>query len=161
MQGLTLGESGIVICSGKPGTCKGEKPDAPVDLATQPVLGEPLGAGLVSAGGSIRALVKTVPIPLRSQDGGCSIDATLLTPGAELVWIEASGFPAGKEATFDSDSDGERQTKQVRVDADGTYSTAILPYKQGQRSGTIRVTLKSTACSPTVNLPWGRRNSLP
>jgi hypothetical protein len=47
MQGLTLGESGMVICPGKPGTCKGEKPDDAVDLATQQVPGEPLRVGQV------------------------------------------------------------------------------------------------------------------
>jgi len=133
----------------------------PVDLATQPVLGEPLGAGLVSAGGSIRALVKTVPIPLRSQDGGCSIDATLLTPGAELVWIEASGFPAGREATFDSDSDGERQTKQVRVDADGTYSNGDTALQTRAAVRHYQGHSEIDGLFANCQFALGRRNSLP
>jgi len=158
IQGVTLNEAGMAICSGKPGNCSGQRPNEPVDLVAHPVPGEPLRVGLVSIDGLIKAFVKTVPVPLRAEDHGCRVDATILTPGSELVWLEGSGFPAGGELAFDSDSEGDRQNRKVKADAEGRYFTAMLPYKQGLQSGTLRVTLKYGSCAPTVKVPWGKRN---
>ena len=157
-QGVTLAADGLAICAGTPGTCRGDRPDDPVDLVVQPIPGEPVRLGLVSADGSVRALAKTVPVPLKGEDHGCTVEAVLLTPGAELVWLEGSGFSPGSELTVDSNSEGERQNKKVKADGQGRYTTAMLPYKQGLRSGTLKVNLKSAGCSPTVTVPWGRRN---
>ena len=157
-QGVTLAADGLAICAGTPGTCRGSKPDDPVDLVVQPIPGEPVRLGLVSADASVRALAKTVPVPLKGEDHGCVVEAVLLTPGAELVWIEGSGFAAGSELTVDSNSEGERQNKKVKADDQGRYATAMLPYKQGLRSGTLKVGLKAAGCSPTVTVPWGRHD---
>ena len=82
----------------------------------------------------------------------------MLTPGAELVLIEGSGFPANSELKMDSDSEGERHSGMGKADQDGRYVNAMLPYKKGILRGTLNVTLKSAGCSPSVAVPWGRRN---
>lgn len=155
-RGVTLDASGLAICAGTSNTCRGDKPNDPIDLVFQPVPGEPVRLGLVSASGAIKVFAKIVPVPLRGEDRGCMVEGVLLTPGAELVLIEGSGFPANSELTMDSNSEGERHGQKSKADADGRYATAILPYKQGVPAGTLRVELKSAKCSPSVAIPWGR-----
>jgi hypothetical protein len=157
LAGVTLDESGLAICAGKPGTCGGDKPNDPIDLTVQPVPGEPLRLGLVSEDGATKVFAKVVPIPLRGEDRGCAVEGVLLTPGTEAVLIEGSGFPADGELQMDSDSGGEHHGERKKADADGRYVSAILPYKKGATHGTLKVTLKSVGCSPSIKVPWGRR----
>ncbi len=156
LAGVTLDASGLAICAGTPGTCGGDKPNDPIDLTVQPVPGEPLRLGLVSQDGATKVFAKVVPIPLRGEDRGCAVEGVLLTPGAELVLIEGSGFPPNGEVEMDSDSEGERHGERKKADADGRYVSAMLPYKQGASRGTLKVALKSAGCSPSVKVPWGR-----
>jgi hypothetical protein len=157
-KGVTLDASGLAVCAGTPTTCRGDKPNDPIDLVFQPVPGEPIRLGLVSASGSIKIFAKIVPVPMRGEDRGCAVEGVLLTPGSELVLIEGSGFPTNSELTMYSDSEGERHSQKSKADADGRYESAMLPYKQGVTGGTFRVDLKSAKCSPSVGIPWGRRN---
>ena len=159
LKGVTLDASGLAVCAGLPGTCgSADKPNDPIDLVLQPVPGEPVRFGLASVDGAINVFARVVPIPLRGEDKGCSVEAVLLTPGAKLVLIVGSGFPSNSELTMDSNSEGERHGGKGRSDAEGRYLSAILPYKQGVRGGILKVNLKAAACGPSVSVPWGRRN---
>ena len=158
LGGVTLDGSGLAVCAGKPGTCgTPDKPNDPIDTVFQPIPGEPVRLGLVSADDATRVFVKLVPIPLRGEDQGCRIEATLLTPGAELVLIEGSGLPPNSELTFESISEGERHGGKGKADGDGRYVSAVLPHKQGIAAGILKVNLKASRCNPSVSVPWGRR----
>lgn len=157
LSGVTLDASGLAICAGTPGTCgRGDKPNDPIDLIFRPVPGEPVRLALASQDGATKVFAKVVPVPLRGEDRGCAVEAILLTPRAELVLVEGSGFPANSDLKLDSDSEGERHGGPGKVDPDGRYMSAILPYKQGLQRGIVKVTLKSPGCSPSVSVPWGR-----
>jgi hypothetical protein len=158
LTGVTLDANGLAICAGTPGTCGGDKPNDPIDLIFMPAPGEPVRLGLVSQDGATKMFAKAVPVPLHGEDRGCTIDAVLLTAQAELVLIEGSGFPANGEVNMDSESAGERHSGQGKVDANGRYMSAILPYKLGVQRGTLKAALKSAGCSPSVSVPWGRGN---
>ena len=158
LRGVTFDESGLAVCAGTPGTCGGNKPNDPIDLALRPVPGEPARFGLVSMDGSIKVFAKIVPLPLKGEDKGCSVEAVLLTPGSELVLIEGTGFPPNSDIVLDSESEGERHGGKAKTDAEGRYATGILPYKQGVARGKTTVNLKSAGCSPSVSFPWGKRN---
>ncbi len=156
---MTLNASGLAICAGVPGTCgSDDKPNDPIDLGLQPAPGEPVRLGLISADGAIKVFAKVVPVPLRGEDRGCSVEGVLLTPGAEVVLVEGSGLPADSELKIDSNSEGERHSENGKADKDGHYTSVMLPYKQGVLRGTLEVSLKSAGCSPSVRVPWGRRN---
>ncbi len=155
IRGVTLDATGQAVCAGTAGTCSSDEPNDPIDILVLPVAGEPLRLGLVSEDGDTRVLGKIVPVPLRGEDRGCSIEGVLLTPAAELVLVTGSGFPAGSELTMDADSEGEHHSAKVKAGTDGQYMTALGPYKQGVSRGTAKVTLKSAGCSPTVTIPWG------
>jgi hypothetical protein len=158
LRGITFDESGLAVCAGTPGTCgTPDKPNDPIDLDFKPVPGEPSRVGLISADQSVKVFAKLVPIPLRGEDKGCSVEAVLLTPGSEVVLIEGTGFQPNSEVVMDSESGGERHGAKSNTDANGRYVSAILPYKPGLARGTASVYLKSAACSPSVNVPWGPR----
>jgi hypothetical protein len=159
LSGVMLDASGLAICAGKPGTCgSAEKPNDPIDLNLRPAPGEPVRIGLISADGATKVFAKVVPVPLRGEDRGCIVEAILLTPAAELVLIVGSSFPPNAELTMNSESGGERHGGKGKADADGRYSSAILPYKQGVAGGIANVNLKASNCSPSVDVPWGRGN---
>jgi hypothetical protein len=159
LKGVTLDDSGLAVCAGRPGTCGSpDKPNDPIDLKLSPTQGEPVRLGLVSTDQSIKVFARMVPLPFRGEDRGCSVEATLLTPGSELVVIDGAGFPPNSEVVMDSNSEGERHGGKASVSSEGRYTSAILPYKQGVTRGTTTVSLKSDKCSPSVAFPWGRRN---
>jgi len=157
LAGVTLDPSGLAICAGRPGTCgAADKQNDPIDLnVMRPVPGEPVRLGLISADGATKVFASSVPIPLRGEDRGCAVDAVLLLPRGMLVLVEGSGFPANSELKMDSDSEGERHGGNGKVDKDGHYLSAVVPYKQGTPQGTLKVTLKSVNCAPSVSVPWG------
>lgn len=158
LGGVTLDPTGLAICAGTPGTCgNSAKPNNPIDLTLHTVPGEPARFGLVAVDNSTKTFGKFVPVPLRGTASGCTAEAFLLTPGAELVIVEGSGFPVNSEIAMDSDSEGEIHSQKAKTDANGRYQGAMLPYKQGVARGTVKVVLKSAKCSPAVEVPWGAR----
>jgi len=159
LRGITFDESGLAVCAGTPGTCgTPNKPNDPIDITLNPVPGEPSRLGLISSDQSAKIFAKIVPLPMRGEDKGCSVEAILLTPGSELIAIEGSGFAPNSVVAMDTVSEGERHAGKGKTDADGRYVSAVLPYKQGMTRGTAKVSLKSSACAPSVSFPWGRRN---
>ena len=91
----------------------------------QPVPGEPSRLALISFDQTLKVYAKIVAIPQKGEDKGCSVEATLLTPGAELVVIEATGFPANADIVMDSDSEAivtKPKARQTRTDATSVHS---------------------------------------
>lgn len=157
LTGVTFDKSGMAICAGKPGMCGDPaKPDDPIDLQTFPVKGEPLRFAMVAQDDpQLRALVKIVPVPNRGKDKGCQVEAVLLMPHAELIWVEASNFPPNTELTLVQDSEGEIQKSQPKTDSTGQYAWAIMPAKAGLKGGTIEIRVQGPACGPSLSVPWG------
>lgn len=135
-----------------------DKPNDPIDLVLQPAPGEPARFGLVSTDGATKVFGTIIPLPLRGEDRGCRIEAILLTAGSELVLIEGSGFPPNSDLQMKSVSEGERHGNNGKADANGKYTTAILPYKQGVTHGVAVVDLRTSVCAPSVEFRWGRRS---
>jgi hypothetical protein len=156
LRGVTFNDMGFAVCAGRPGTCGDPaKPDDPIDIPFRPVPGEPVRLSVVSQDGAIKSFAKIVPVPLQGEDKGCRVSATLLMPGAELVFVEGTGFVPNSDLTMASESEGEKHDAKGKVDAQGRYISALMPYKQGLARGRIIIRLKASACSPTVSVPWG------
>jgi len=158
LRGVTFNDTGLAVCAGRPGTCGDpSKPDDPIEIPFRPAPGEPVRLGVVSQDGAVKAFAKIVPVPLQGEDKGCRVSAALLTAGAELLFVEGTGLAPNSELSMATDSEGEKHDVQGKVDSQGRYVSALMPYKQGLMRGTVHIRLKAGACSPSVNVPWGKQ----
>lgn len=157
LTGVTLDASGLAICTGARGDCGSlDKPNDPIDLKVQPTAGEPFRVALISSTDpKLRAFVKIVPNPNQVVDKGCSLQSVLLLPGAAEVLVEGSGFAANTDLSIELNSLGERHKQKVKADAEGVYSTVLLPFAPGRTSGDTEVSMKSAACNPVLTFHWG------
>lgn len=155
MSGITIDANGIAICAGKAGICRGDKPDDPIDLAMQAGLGEVKRVALMTEDKSIHAFASAVPFSNRAGDGGCTVEATLVTPKAEAVMLSATGFKPGNALEIEMNSEGEIQHPAGKTDANGAYEWVVLPFKKGLTKGRARVSVHSGSCTPSLSFAWG------
>lgn len=158
LTGVTLSAEGRAICSGKPGECgKGDHPNAPVSLALSPGNGEPLRFALFAkTDQTVRAAFNYVPFPLSAIDKGCKAEAVILEPGAGLIHIEGSGFPASSAVNLSTDAKGQLVQKQIKTNTKGELGSTLIPNRGADKQGTVRVQLTGPACAPSVTIPWTR-----
>jgi hypothetical protein len=158
LTGVTLNASGLAICAGAPGDCGSpDKPNDPIDLKLQPIMGEPFRVALISSTDpKLKAFAKIVPNPNQVIDKGCSLQSVLLLPGAAEVLIEGSGFAANADLTIELNFLGERHKQKVKADAEGVYSTVLLPVAPGRVGGDTELRVKSAACNPVLTFHWGK-----
>jgi hypothetical protein len=159
MSGVTFDSAGLAVCAGTPGTCVGNGPNDPIDLLSRPVPGEPVRFAAISDDHKIKAFAKIVPVPIKGEDRGCTIEAVLLTPDASLLWIEATGFTPNGTLKINGNSEGEHHDGTVKADANGGYIFSVEPFKKGLNQGTIQLTLQESKCSPSIKVPWGHRGA--
>ncbi len=158
LTGITLDTDGRAVCSGRPGECgKQGHPNAPVTLRLAPGNGEPLRFALFAKTDStVRAALNYVPFPIAATDKGCKTEAVILEPGATILHVEGSGFPANSTVTFASDANGKSAQKQLKANAKGEVSSTLMPSNGTNKQGTIRVQMTGPACAPSVSVPWSR-----
>ncbi len=163
MEGVSLNDSGVAICTGSTGHCAGATANDPVALIFKPAKGEPYRVALFAtgAGPEIRAFAKTIPIPNEASDAGCKAAAVLLYPNSEALLIEGSGFAPNAPVQMLSTSAGEQQNSSLQADSKGEFRTSLLPYVKGKDKGLTQVTLKSAACAPVVSFAWGKGVNTP
>lgn len=169
LDGVTLDDSGQAICAGTEGSCGTREkpndlpngppngpPDGPIDLKVSAATGEPKRFGLVSHDHLAKAFLSVVPFPASTTDRGCSLDATLLTPKAEALLIQGSGFQPNSEVRVQANSAGETHFTTEKTDGKGTFIEVQLPYVEGKSNGTIRVTVQTKTCAPSLDFQWGK-----
>jgi hypothetical protein len=156
MFGASVGANGLVVCGNLEGPCADSQPGDAVALRFETEPGEPVRVALMAQDNSAKLLAEEMPLPLVTKQGSCTLRGVLLARNAEVVLVEGTGFPPGAMMTVTSVSDGETRTDMKRTDADGYFLMANLPRVAGEDSGEMRMTVKSTACSPTLTVPWGQ-----
>jgi len=155
LAGVTFDRSGVAVCAGKQGTCSGERPNDPNDLAVYAAKGEPKRFGVVSGDNEHKAFTYVVPFPILGKDRGCTAEAILLTAKGEAVLIHGSGFAPGTDVHFVGVSEGEPQRTESKANDEGDFYQVALPYVKGKSHGKVKVTLESNACSPSLSFEWG------
>ena len=157
MTGVTLDPSGLAICAGIPGTCKGDGPNSPIHLQFSPVKSEPIRLSLVSDDEKrLRAFTSLVPIPNRLTDRRCSLEEVMLAPLSSLVALQGSGYEPNAEIQFSSESEGEHHDGQLKPDSDGNLYFAMGLGVKGKENGVAKVNIVSHGCSLSLSIPWGR-----
>lgn len=156
MEGVSIGKDGMVICAGRTQEQCGDpsQKDDPIDFGFKPAKGEPYRLALVS--GKHRAAIVIVPDPIMAKDKDCTLSAERLLPGFELAYFSGSGFPPNSDATFDSESYGEKHPINAKADSEGRIQFAMLPGVSGHQKGTTTVKGVGMKCSPSLQFDWGR-----
>jgi hypothetical protein len=155
LPGVTFDRSGVAVCAGREGTCRGERADDPVDLVVYAAKGEPKRFAITTADNQVRAFAYVVPFGIVGKDRGCTVEAILLTSRAEAVLIRAGGFQPHTEIHFIGVSEGEAQKSDSTADDDGNLFQVALPYVKGKSQGRTKVSLQSKDCSPSITFEWG------
>jgi len=156
MEGVSIGKDGTLICAGRTAEQCGEpsKKADPIDFGFEPAKGEPYRLAVLS--GEHRAAIVIVPDPISAEDKGCRLGVERLLPGFELAYFTGDGFPPKSEATFDSESYGEKHTIRAKADTEGHFDFAMLPGVLGHQKGTTTVKGVGMKCSPSLQFNWGR-----
>ena len=65
MQGVSFDERGVMVCSGRPGFCKGDVPNDAVNIQATAQPGESKRVAVVSPDGKIAGFAEAVPFPVK------------------------------------------------------------------------------------------------
>lgn len=157
MTGVTFDASGLAVCAGTPGTCKGEGLNTPIHMQFSPVKSEPIRLSLVSDDEKhLRAFISLVPIPNRVTDKKCLLEEVMLAPNSSLVALQGSSYEPNSDIQFFSESEGEHHDGQLKADSDGNFYFALGTGVKGKEKGTTKVTVTSRGCSLSLTFPWGK-----
>jgi hypothetical protein len=158
VRGVALDATGMAICPGQLGTCGDPKtPNAPTNLSITLAPGRPVRVGLVSQDQQLSVYTKLVPIPIRGTSNGCALEAVLLTPNGVIAVMEGSGFAPNADIDMQLENGGERNGGKSKVDASGKFTATVVPVKEGVNFGTMKVTVTSAKCNPSVSFDWGTK----
>ena len=144
MNEVTLDAGGKAICAGRPGTCRGNGPDDPIDLIIFAGKGEPKRFALISDDAAhLKAFVSVTPFPNATADKGCRLESVIGTPKGETTFIHGSGFEPNEDLTKNAESYGEKNSVVSKADADGSYFAVALPNVLGKASGVTTWSVKA------------------
>jgi hypothetical protein len=159
MTGVTLDASGIAVCAGTPGTCKGDGPNSPIHMQFSPVKSEPIRVSLVSEDEKhLRAFISLVPIPNRVTDKQCSLEEVMLAPFSALIAVQGSGYELNSDIQFFSESEGEHHDGQIKSDSDGNFYLPMGLGVKGKEKGVTKLSVVSQRCSLSLLIPWGKES---
>ena len=157
MTGVTLDASGLAVCAGTPGTCKGDGPNSPIQMQFSPVKSEPIRLSLVSDDEKhLRAFLSLVPIPNRVTDKECSLEVVMSAPLSSLVALQGSGYEPNSDIQFSSESEGEHHDGHFKADSKGNVYFAMGLGVKGEEKGVAKVKVVSSGCSLSLAIPWGK-----
>lgn len=156
LSGITLDPTGLAICAGREGTC-GSPAHAndPVELAVTAAAGEFVRFTLTSPDGRRHAMAVAVPFPVQGEDRGCHLEILRYGPQANALAIRGTGFGANAKLKITLDSAGQIHSDPATADAQGIYTSAVVPAVNGVAGGTFRIAISATACTPSASIVWG------
>lgn len=139
-----------------PSCSKTLTPGAPVTVSGTFAKGEAVRVALVAADQKHAAAISLVPFPIEGQDKGCSIRVILGSKNAEMVLVVGDGFKQDTTYTLGTESFGDKQPLNVKIDANGHFIGALTPWEPNHDAGDTVVYYQSSTCTPTVAFHWGK-----
>ena len=155
IAGVSFDKRGVLVCSGKPGSCAATTPDDPINIKTTAVLGEPKRFAVVSDDGKVAGFAEAVPFPIEATNKGCKISVVRQSPLAELVLVRATGFVPYEMLNVSGHVGGLDSIHSPTVSPDGTWQALIGTKTPGQDSGTATIKVTGQQCSVSVSFSWG------
>ena len=154
IQGVIFDKRGLLVCSGKPGTCNGGVADDPVNIKAAAALGEPKRFAVVSTDGKVAGFIEAVPFPIEGKDKSCKLSVVRQSLLAESVMLRGSGFAPHETLSIQKQPAGAPIASPT-VSEDGSWQEVIDAKFAGQNAGTANIKAAGKACSVTVSFAWG------
>jgi hypothetical protein len=161
MQGVSFDKRGVLICSGKPGSCKGAGADDPINIKAKAALGEPKRFGVVSTDGKVAGFAEAVPFPIEAQDKSCKLSVVRQSPLAEVVAVRASGFAPSEMLTVKTNLASEQPAQSPTAAADGSWQAMMNTKSLGTTAGVASIQVSGKSCSVSVSFNWGEGSNKP
>lgn len=155
IEGVSFDKRGVVVCSGKPGSCATQGVDDPINIKTTAVLGEPKRFAVVSDDGRIAAFAEAVPFPIQASDKGCKLSVIRQSPLAEMVLVQASGFVPYEMLNVSGHVGGLDSIHSPTVSPEGTWQALIGTREPGTESGTATIKVTGQQCMVSISFSWG------
>jgi hypothetical protein len=158
-SGISLNADGRPTCAGKSkADCRPNKPDANpiIDIVLYAAKGEPKRFGLVSEDQKWKVFGTIIAFLNVSKDAACSLEAQLVTPDADAIFVKGHGFAPNVPVPQSTDSAGEVMMGTWQVNAKGDLAAIVLPAVRGKTSGDATILVKAPACEPKITFHWGK-----
>jgi len=155
IAGVSFDKRGVLVCSGKPGSCQGSGLDDPINIKTTAVLGEPKRFGVVSTDGGVAGFAEAVPFPIEASDKNCKLSVVRQSALADVVAVRASGFTPYEMLTVKTNLNPDDSIHSPTASADGTWQAMIGTKILGQSSGVANIQASGHGCSVSVSFAWG------
>ena len=155
VEGVSFDKRGVLVCSGKPGSCVGKGTDAPINIKTTAALGEPKRFAVASRDGRVAGFVEAMPFPIKASDKNCQLSVVREAPQAEEVAVRASGFTPYEMLTVTGTLGPDNTMHGPTAASDGTWQAIIGTKAFGQDSGVATIKVAGKGCAVAVNFQWG------
>lgn len=155
IEGISFDKRGVVVCSGKPGSCTGQGLDDPINIKTTAVLGEPKRFAVVSDDGRVAGFAEAVPFPIQATDKSCKLSVVRQSPLAEMVLVRATGFVPYEMLNVSGHVGGLDAAHSPTVSPDGTWQAVIGTKAAGLDAGTATIKVTGQQCTVSIAFNWG------
>lgn len=155
IAGVSFDKRGVLVCSGKPGSCAGQGLDDPINIKTTAVLGEPKRFAVVSTDARVAGFAEAVPFPIEASDKSCKLTVVRQSAMAEVVAVRASGFTPYEMLSVTTNSSADDSTHSPTALPDGTWQAMIGTKVPGQNAGVANIQVSGHGCRVSVSFPWG------
>lgn len=154
IDGISVGKDGVLMCAGKTSDQCGDpkKPDDPIEFTVMPMKGEPSRFAFISSDIRIGAVI--VADPIEAKDKACTLNLVRLTKAFDLAFMSGTGYAPNADVHYTVSSETNNQ-HVIKADSNGTIRVALIPYPGKKKSGTARVKINESTCSPEASWEWG------
>jgi len=155
LEGISVGKDGILICAGRtPEQCgNSDNPDDPIEFTMMPIKGEPSRFAFVAPTFKIGLVI--VPDPIVGKEKGGTLSAVRLTSRFELAFVSGTGYAPNADVHYRTSSE-KTNDQVVKSDSQGRIRFSLIPFTGNKSSGTMKVKVTDSNCSPEISYEWGR-----
>ena len=162
IKGVSFDKRGVLVCSGRPGYCKGDGPDDPINIKTTAMLGEMKRLAVVSEDSKIVAFADAVPFPIEASDKSCKLSVVRMSALADTVVVRATGLKANQALTVTTRyGDEGATTKSNSAVQDGTWHEVVTAAGTKQPSGKALIAVSDGVCTVSVTFDYGLGSNKP
>jgi hypothetical protein len=155
IDGVSFDKRGVLVCSGKPGSCTGKGTDDPINIKANAMLGEAKRFAVVSRDGRVAGFTEAVPFPIEASNKNCKLSVVRGDPQATVVAVRVSGLTPYEMLSVTGNPGADNAVHSPTAAPDGTWQAVVGTKVFGQDSGVATIKVAGKDCSVSVSFKWG------